>query len=155
MVPISLNQDTVGPMVRSVADAAAIMTVIAGRDLLDNFTFAQPEKVPDYMQALRHDALQGVRLGVPRLFMPEDKNIVAAFNASLDVIRRLGATVVDPAEFLDAAELLMSNNETIVMHTDFKVIPVWVRYGDMNSSYNCGMPVHLDRSTLKTTSLDC
>ena len=148
-----MNQDTVGPMTRSVADAAAVMTIIAGRDPLDNFTFAQPEKVPDYMRALRHDALQGVRLGVPRLFMPDDENIVAVFNASLEVIRGLGATVVDPAEFPDAEELLTSNNETIVMHTDFKVILVCVWFG--KSLDNRGIPAHFHRSMLKTTSLDC
>ena len=122
MVPISVNQDTVGPIARSVADAAAILGVIAGRDALDNFTLAQPARVPDYTAALRRDALRGVRLGVPRLFMPGDQNIVAAFNASLDVIRALGATVVDPAEFPDAEELLASNNETLVLDTDFKVM---------------------------------
>ncbi|ETW77517.1 hypothetical protein HETIRDRAFT_10776, partial [Heterobasidion irregulare TC 32-1] len=121
VVPISVNQDTVGPIARSVADAVAILGVIAGRDALDNFTLAQPARVPDYTAALRRDALRGVRLGVPRLFMPDDQNIVAAFNASLDVIRALGATVVDPAEFPDAEELLASNNETLVLDTDFKV----------------------------------
>jgi amidase len=108
-------------MARSVADAAAILTVIAGRDPLDNFTLAQPAAVPDFRKALVPNGLKGVRLGVPRLFFLEDQNIEAAFNATLDVIRGLGATVIDPAEFPAAKEILASGNETIVLRTDLKV----------------------------------
>ncbi|KAI0030559.1 amidase signature enzyme [Vararia minispora EC-137] len=121
VIPISVHQDTVGPMARSVADAAAILTVIAGRDPLDNFTLAQPAKVPDFTKALVSGGLRGIRLGVPRLFFPDDNNINAAFNETLSVIRELGATIVDPADFPDAGEMLASNNETIVLDTDFKV----------------------------------
>ncbi|KAI0329789.1 amidase signature enzyme [Cubamyces sp. BRFM 1775] len=122
VVPISTHQDTVGPMARSVADAATILSVIAGRDPRDNFTLAQPPVVPDYTKALRTDGLKGVRLGVPRRFFARtNSNIVAAFNASLDTIRSLGATIVDPADFPDFAELEASRNETIVTQTDFKV----------------------------------
>lgn len=108
-------------MARSVTDAAIILSVIAGRDPLDNYTFAQPFPVPDYRKALNPHALHGVRLGVPRKFQGTDDNIIAAFNASLDIIKKLGAVIVDPADFPDADELLASNNETIVLSTDFKV----------------------------------
>ena len=108
-------------MCRSVADAATILTVISGRDPLDNFTLAQPTVVPDYTKALRKDALKGVRLGVPRGFFPGNQNIVAAFNASIEIIRGLGATVIDPTDFPSLAELRASGNETIVLNTDFKV----------------------------------
>ncbi|EIW53226.1 amidase signature enzyme [Trametes versicolor FP-101664 SS1] len=122
VVPISEHQDTVGPMARSVADAAAILSVIAGRDPRDNFTLAQPLVVPDYTKALKTDGLKGVRLGVPRKFFTRtNANIVAAFNASLETIRNLGATIVDPADFPDFAELEASRNESIVTQTDFKV----------------------------------
>ncbi len=121
MVPISEHQDTVGPMCRSVADAATILSIIAGRDPLDNFTFAQPPVVPDYTKALDPNALKGVRLGVARQFAGNNENVLAAFNASLDVMRGLGATIVDPADFPDFAEIRASGNETIVLDTDFKV----------------------------------
>ncbi|KAI0786931.1 amidase signature enzyme [Abortiporus biennis] len=121
VVPISEHQDTVGPMCRSVADAAAILTVIAGKDPLDNFTLAQPPSVPDYTKTLNKNALKGVRLGVPRGFVSRNANVLAAFNASLDIIRGLGATIVDPADFPDFAEMQASDNETIVLDTDFKV----------------------------------
>ena len=128
-------------MTRSVADAAAILTVIAGRDPLDNFTLAQPAEVPDFSKALDKNALKGARLGIPRLFQGSDPNILAAFNESVEIIKGLGATIggwlysltiktnscliyyliVDPAEFPDATEILQSNNESTVLTVDFKV----------------------------------
>ncbi|CDO76779.1 hypothetical protein BN946_scf184978.g8 [Trametes cinnabarina] len=124
VIPISEHQDTVGPMARSVTDAAVILSIIAGRDPRDNFTLAQPPTVPDYTKALDATALRGARLGVPRKFLALtdlDDVRVAAFNASLDTMRAKGATIVDPADFPDTEELLASNNETIVLNTDFKV----------------------------------
>jgi amidase len=121
VVPISEHQDTVGPMARSVADAATILTVIAGKDPQDNFTLAQPSTVPDYTKALKANALQGVRLGVARQFAGNNAAVLAAFNASVEVMRGLGATIVDPAIFPDFAEIRASGNESIVLDTDFKV----------------------------------
>ncbi|KAH9848128.1 amidase signature enzyme [Lenzites betulinus] len=122
VIPISEHQDTVGPMARSVADAAAILSIIAGRDPRDNFTLAQPAVVPDYTRALNAQALHGARLGVPRQFVALLDDVrIAAFNASLETLRAHGATIVDPADFPDSEELLASNNETIVLNTDFKV----------------------------------
>ncbi|OJT10452.1 hypothetical protein TRAPUB_13051 [Trametes pubescens] len=122
VVPISEHQDTVGPMARSVTDAATILSIIAGRDPRDNFTLAQPPVVPDYTRALNAEALHGARLGVPRKFVALlDDMRIAAFNASLATLRARGATIVDPADFPDSDELLASNNETIVLNTDFKV----------------------------------
>ncbi|KIJ40411.1 hypothetical protein M422DRAFT_49157 [Sphaerobolus stellatus SS14] len=121
VIPISINQDTVGPICRSVADCAAVLSIIAGRDPRDNFTLQQPLIVPDYTKALNPNALKGVRLGVPRLFVGNDNNITAAFNQSLDIMRSLGATIVDPADFPDAQELRASGNSSIVLSADFKV----------------------------------
>ena len=108
-------------MSRSVADAATILTIIAGRDPLDNFTLAQPLLVPDFTKALNPHALKGVRLGVARQFAGRSAPVLTAFNESLDIIRGLGATIVDPADFPDFEELSASNNESIVLDTDFKV----------------------------------
>jgi len=108
-------------MARTVTDAAIILNAIAGRDPLDNFTSAAPEPVPDYTKALKKDGLKGIRLGIPRLFQGSDENIIAAFNQSLAVFKELGATIIDGTEFPDAEEILASNNETIVLDTDFKV----------------------------------
>ena len=66
-------------MARSVADAAAILSIIAGKDPLDNATLAQPPIVPDFTKALNPNALRGVRLGVARKFEGSDPNVISAF----------------------------------------------------------------------------
>jgi amidase len=58
VVPISQNQDTTGPIVRSVTDAAIVLSAMAGRDPADSFTLAQPEEVPDFTKALHKSALK-------------------------------------------------------------------------------------------------
>lgn len=119
-----MHQDTVGPMCRSVSDAAILLTAIAGRDSRDPYTLTQPEIVPDYLKALNPDALRGVRFGVPRALCKKAKeNITAAFVAAVDIIRGLGATVVDPADIPGTEEYLASvaHVENIVLMTDFKV----------------------------------
>lgn len=60
------DQDTVGPMARSVKDAAYLLQAIAGRDPKDNYTSAAPAKLPDYVEACDFDSLRGARVGVPR-----------------------------------------------------------------------------------------
>jgi amidase len=127
VVPISEHQDTVGPMTRSIADAAIVLSVIAGPDPNDNFTLAQPSPVPDYSKALDKNALKGKRIGVPRrVFLNDsisgnDPFVNEQLERALDTIRSLGATVVDPADLPSADEIAVSNNETIVLDIDFKV----------------------------------
>jgi amidase len=69
VIPISEHQDTVGPMARTVKDAAYLLNAIAGFDETDNYTSAIPYPdyvLPDYVAACNFSALSGVRLGVPR-----------------------------------------------------------------------------------------
>ncbi|KZS92298.1 amidase signature enzyme [Sistotremastrum niveocremeum HHB9708] len=127
VVPISQNQDTVGPLVRSVSDAAAVLSIIAGPDPNDNFTLAQPSPVPDFTKALNKNALQGKRIGIPRqVFLNDsvtgnDPSIGVAFEAAIATIKSLGATIVDPADFPNANDFLRNNNETFVLDVDFKI----------------------------------
>ena len=111
-------------MARSVADAATLLLVIAGQDERDNYTLAQPSVLPDYTLALKADGLKGVRLGVPRKrFAKISDDAMAVFNASLDIMRGLGATVVDPADLVNHEEFeaYRRPNETLVTGTDLKV----------------------------------
>ncbi|KAJ7616297.1 amidase signature enzyme [Mycena polygramma] len=127
VIPISAHQDTVGPMTRSLTDAAIVLSVIAGKDPNDNFTLAQPPVVPDFTKALNKNAFKGKRIGVPRrVFLNDsisgnDPSIGVAFEEALLTIQALGATVVDPANLPSAEELVASNNETIVLDVEFKV----------------------------------
>jgi len=121
VIPISSHQDTVGPMCRSVTDAALMLNFMAGPDPRDEVTLHQPGVVPDYMKALNKNALKGTRLGVPRSFICNSKTIEEVFNSSLDVFRALGAEIIDPADFPDTEELLTSKAEKRVLDVDFKV----------------------------------
>ncbi|KAK3330055.1 amidase [Apodospora peruviana] len=99
VIPISEHQDTVGPMAKTVKDAAYLLSAIAGQDENDNYTSAIPfKKIPDYVSACDYFALSGKRIGVPRNLFDTDEvyaPAVAAFDKSLDVFRAAGATVVD------------------------------------------------------------
>ncbi|PCH36783.1 amidase signature enzyme [Wolfiporia cocos MD-104 SS10] len=122
VIPISEHQDSVGPMCRCVADAAAVLAAIVGRDPKDNYTLSQPEVAPDYTKALRKDGLKGARLGVPReLFKDIDANVLIAFDAALATVRALGATVVDPADLQEGwDQAAVWATEEIVLCGDFK-----------------------------------
>ena len=96
VVPLSTTLDHVGPLARSVRDAAAVLQVVAGYDERDPTSSRAP--VPDYLAALTGD-IRGLRVGVPRQFIAGvagiEPDVRAAFDAALDVLRELGARLVD------------------------------------------------------------
>jgi amidase len=110
VIPLSASQDTLGPMARTVADAAAILTVIVGPDPADPIT-AEPHKLrpaaaEDYTKYLDPKALAGARLGVPRKgFFGISRGVDALMNAALAKLKELGAVLVDPAELPAPPEL--------------------------------------------------
>lgn len=127
VIPLSQSQDTVGPMCQSVADAAAILSIIAGRDTEDNYTMVQPESVPNYIQHLKKDGLKGARIGVLRKIYANSTvskypdYIISEFNKTIDeVFRKLGANITDPADLETVDEIISSNNELTVLTFDFK-----------------------------------
>jgi amidase len=100
IVPISHSQDTAGPMARTVADAAVLLTAIAGVDPSDATTTAARDHLEaDYTKILDAGALKGVRLGVARAK-------VTGYNAATDrlfdqaiaALKAAGAEIVDPAD---------------------------------------------------------
>lgn len=100
VVPRTLRQDTVGPLARTVRDAATLLGVIAGRDPADNATSGIPwTEKPDYAGACSVDGLAGKRIGVPRgVLKPGDPTgfaALAVFNQTLDILRDAGADVID------------------------------------------------------------
>jgi aspartyl-tRNA(Asn)/glutamyl-tRNA(Gln) amidotransferase subunit A len=92
--PMSYLFDHVGPITRTVEDAAIMLAAIAGYDAADATTVATP--VADYRTGLR-DGIAGLRIGVPRsrLFPPIDPHVLAAVDAALGTLERLGAAVRD------------------------------------------------------------
>ena len=118
IVPISHNQDTAGPMARSVADAAALLTVIAGSDKRDPATAEADAHATDYSKFLDPDGLKGKRIGVVRAMMGREPNADRAVEAAIAVMRAKGAIIVDPVELPHLKEL--SEPEGIVLEYDFK-----------------------------------
>ncbi len=106
VIPLALSFDTVGPMARSVHDVAAMLSVIAGVDPADASTKAgEGRSVADYTQSLKADALKGARLGIARDFLGQDTDVDWVMEASLEAMRKQGATIVDvrlPKWLLDA-----------------------------------------------------
>lgn len=125
VIPISEHQDTVGPMARTVKDAAYLLNAIAGPDPKDNYTSAIPNNgsVPDYVAACDYSAFSGARLGVAWNVLDiwaedTDAPVVAAFYEALETIKAAGATIVS-ANFTAFEAWQSDGNETLVLNADF------------------------------------
>jgi len=103
IIPIAASQDTAGPMARTVADAAALLGAMAGRDPADPATADAPATIPDYLATLDPGALRGARIGVVRASMGYHPGVDAAMEAAIVALREAGAEVVD-AEVATAGE---------------------------------------------------
>ena len=126
VIPISQRQDTVGPMARTVKDAAYVLQAIAGKDPHDNYTLAQPwDTPPDYVAACDFSSLRGKRIGIPRNVIDPteepDGTVLVAFNAAVETIRKAGAIIVDNTNITPYALAQYNNgsNEGIVLDADF------------------------------------
>ena len=107
IIPISITQDTAGPMARSVADAAALLGGMIGRDTADRATTRRPVSVAvDYTTSLDARALKGARIGVARKkytgYSPATDQLLEAAIATL---KAQGAVIVDPANIPTASQL--------------------------------------------------
>lgn len=108
IVPLYLRNDVVGPMCRTVEDAAKVLEVIAGNDSKDPITSHSSGKIPDnYSQYLQKDGLKGARIGVFRTLSEKeaDPEISALFNQALKDMEKLGAVIVDSVEVVNFEEL--------------------------------------------------
>jgi aspartyl-tRNA(Asn)/glutamyl-tRNA(Gln) amidotransferase subunit A len=105
VIPLSWLYDHVGPMTRTVEDAAAMLQVLAGYDPDDANSAGQP--VPDYSAAFSQKG--PLRVGVPRAYFYEGlhADIESAMNAALKVIGKLASGVRD-------VEMPASNDTTIL-----------------------------------------
>ncbi|MFY9673930.1 MAG: amidase [Terriglobales bacterium] len=113
IIPISQSQDTAGPMCRTVRDAAILLGALAGIDSDDDATNASAGKSQtDYAQFCDPNGLKGARIGVARKYFGFNDAVDPLMEQSLDVLRKHGATLVDPADIetfgkFDDSELLV------------------------------------------------
>jgi aspartyl-tRNA(Asn)/glutamyl-tRNA(Gln) amidotransferase subunit A len=95
LVAFASSLDQVGPLTRSVADAALMASVLFGRDPLDSTSADEP--VPRF--DLEPSGIAGLRVGVPWSFLSSgvDEGVMASFRGALGVLEGLGARLVDVA----------------------------------------------------------
>ncbi|HYK67035.1 MAG TPA: amidase family protein, partial [Streptosporangiaceae bacterium] len=106
IVPISAAQDTAGPMARTVADAAALLTVLAGPDASDAATDGAAGNATDYTAFLDPGALPGARIGVWQAGSAlADAGTAAILDTAVAVLRSQGAVIVDAVELADIDKL--------------------------------------------------
>jgi amidase len=100
IIPISHTQDTAGPMCRTLRDAAILLGALTGVDPDDKATAASAGKShTDYTQFLDADGLRGARIGVLRKSFGFNPAVDRLMEAALEVMKKQGATLVDPVEF--------------------------------------------------------
>jgi aspartyl-tRNA(Asn)/glutamyl-tRNA(Gln) amidotransferase subunit A len=94
LVAFASSLDQIGPLTKTVRDAALMMNAIAGHDPQDST--ALNEAVPDYIARLEHD-LRGVRLGLPKEYLIEgiDPQVKTAIGAAVKQMNSLGAEIVE------------------------------------------------------------
>ena len=93
-LPVSASLDTIGPMATSALDCARIFAAIAGYD--DQDPTSKPQPLENFLPAIG-EGIAGTHIGVPRNFYLEHSlpEIASAYDASLKVLERLGARLVD------------------------------------------------------------
>lgn len=119
VMPVASPQDTAGPMARSVADLAVVLTALTGIDPRDPASEeGSAHSGKDYGVFLDPNALKGARLGVARDLMGSHEGVDGVIEAAIDTLRRLGAEIVDPAN--GAALPLFGPEETELCLYGFK-----------------------------------
>ena len=130
IVPISHSQDTPGPMTTNVADAALVLSVIAGSDPLDAATAEADRRKQDYTLGLGTSSLKGVRIGVLRKQAGRHPGVNRVFAAAQADLVAAGAVLV-PIDY-DFPEA-MGNDEGTVLYFELRE--------DMNA-YLAALPGH-------------
>ncbi|KAK9941641.1 hypothetical protein M0R45_007343 [Rubus argutus] len=126
VVPISPRQDTVGPICRTVADAAYVLDVIAGIDHNDIATIETSKYIPKggYAQFLSPNRLTGKRIGILRVFYDfgNDTSLAQTFEKHLNTLRKGGAVLVDNLEIPHLTEIYSdASGEDIALSVEFKI----------------------------------
>ncbi len=119
IIPIAHSQDTAGTMGRSVADAAILLGALTGFDERDPITRSGVKRgFSSYEKFLDVNGLKGARIGVARNMCGTDERILKIFESSIDVMKQLGAIIVDPANLPNFDKF--GKTEVEVLHYEFK-----------------------------------
>ena len=126
VIPITADQDTPGPMARTVADAALVLGALEGASPDPNdsaTTKCPPPAARDYTRFLNPNGLKGARIGIPRAFYYErssagSKTPRGGLNDAqrklmdevIAVLKQQGAVIVDPADIPSVTDTNTANN---------------------------------------------
>ena len=150
-VPFKPTYDSVGPITRTVRDAALVMDVIASYDAQDPLTAYAVGRVPaSFSTPLARDALKGVRLGIVPRPMARDTDpraadhlaIRAVFGRAVDDLRAAGAVLVDDVSVPDVGERTRRSYEANLHETEAAV--------DAYLAHHPGAPLKTLRSLVET-----
>jgi amidase len=117
IVPVSLTQDTSGPMTRTVTDFAMMLNVLAGSDPGDPASAEADAHKTDYVKALSTEALKGKKLGVVRGTRGYDETTGKLLDEAIAILKAEGAEVIEmPVDLIEDT----SQEQRIVMIHDIK-----------------------------------
>ncbi|MCA0201513.1 MAG: amidase [Proteobacteria bacterium] len=117
IVPISLGQDTAGPMARNVTDAAMMMNIMAGTEARDPASAEADAHKTDYVKALSIEGLKGQKIGVIRGMSGYSEVTKPLFEEAVAVLAAQGAELVDiPADIFED----LSQEQRVILVYDFK-----------------------------------
>ena len=134
VIPISHTQDTAGPMARTVADAAALLTALAGGDPGDPATSGANAHAADYAKALDPNGLKGARIGVARNMAGFHPDTDKLFDEAIAEMKRRGAEIVDPADVPGIKDLGDPEFEVLLYEFKAGLSPTWPRSGRARAS---------------------
>jgi amidase len=137
IIPLFINNDMGGPMARTVADAAAVLGVLAGYDPADPITkLSEGKRFGDYTQFLDKKGLQGARIGVFREYIDTptaDLQVKALMEKAIAEMKAQGAVIVDPF---------------VIPNFDELTKDIWC--GDFQADLNHYLAVHGKNAPYKT-----
>ena len=139
IVPISPEQDTAGPIARTVTDAAALLTVIAGSDPTDPATAQADSRKTNYAAALDAQALKGARIGVMRTNAGRSPQADVVFETALAALANAGAVLVEVKSPDAAIRDAIGTAEGAALRAEFK---------PAINAYLAGLPAAVKARTL-------
>ena len=134
LVAFASSLDQIGPLTKTVADGAALLSAIAGHDRRDSTSV--PEPVPDYTAALGQN-LEGITLGLPKEYLQAegtDPEVSRAVGGAIQTLQDLGARCVEVSlpmtEYVVAAYYVIAPCEASSNLARYDGVKYGVRAGD-------------------------
>ncbi|KAL5561147.1 hypothetical protein UlMin_030894 [Ulmus minor] len=125
VVPFSRHQDSVGPICRTVSDAAYVLDAIVGIDKYDTATIEASKYIPrgGYAQFLKRDGLKGKRIGIVRhpYFEFNFTVLNQTFEQHFQTLRQEGAVVIDHLKIPNIDEIMAAQSEKTATVAEFKM----------------------------------